>query len=172
MKKNLLLLSVLIINAFFGISQKRKAEKDTKVGRYELEGIAEGAEGTYLVKVWSYNKKDKIAINQAKKNAVHGIIFKGFTGKGRVGSQDPLCTNPNAETENTDFFSSFFDEDNKDGFLKFISESGDGTISPDDIKKVDKEYKIGVVVSVNKDLLKNHLKNKGVIKSMGDLFDK
>ena len=86
-------------------AQKRKANKDTREWRYELEAMGTGVQGTYLVKVWSYSKKPQVAIEQAKKNAVHGIIFKGFTGKPGVPGQRALANNSNLEEEKAEFFS-------------------------------------------------------------------
>ena len=58
---------------------REKQHKDTKIWRYEIEGVSQGSQGTYLpIGVWSYSKKPKVAIEQAKKNAVHGVIFRGY----------------------------------------------------------------------------------------------
>ena len=105
--KHLITLGFMLIIGVSSFAQKRKAEQDTKNWRYEIEGIGEGKEGTYLVKVWSYNKKDKIAVEQAKKNAVHGIVFQGFTGSGKVSSQPPLVTDPDIKIAKADFFDAF-----------------------------------------------------------------
>ncbi len=164
--KNVLFLTVVFLTSITTFAQKRKAERDTKLWRYEIEGIAEGKEGTYLIKVWSYNKKDKIAIEQAKKNAVHGIIFKGFTGHGKVTNQPALINDLNVEIEKEEFFESFFDEKNPRGFMKYVEISNDATIGPDDIKQFGNEYKIGVVVSVHKDRLKTFLLAEGIIKPL------
>jgi hypothetical protein len=168
--KHLITLGFMLIIGVSSFAQKRKAEQDTKNWRYEIEGIGEGKEGTYLVKVWSYNKKDKIAVEQAKKNAVHGIVFQGFTGSGKVSSQPPLVTDPDIKIAKADFFDAFFKDNNKDGYMKYVSLSNDGSISPDDILKVGKEYKIGVIVSIRKDLLKKDLKTEGIVKSLDSGF--
>jgi hypothetical protein len=78
----------MLLNFYSGSSQSRKeAQQNTQNWRYEIEGVGEGKEGTYLVKIWSYSKNPRIAIEQAKKNAVHAIIFQGFIGVNRVASQ-------------------------------------------------------------------------------------
>jgi hypothetical protein len=168
--KKLITLSLILLVGMSSFAQKKKADKDTKNWRYEIEGIAEGKEGTYLVKVWSYSKKDIIAIEQAKKNAIHGIIFQGFTGSGRVTSQPALVTDPGVETTKEVFFEDFFKDKNTEGYMKYISLSNDGSVSPEDVLKVGKEYKIGVIVSVRKDLLKAHLKQQGIIRNISSGF--
>lgn len=147
----------------------KKADNDTKNWRYEIECVGTGTEGTYLVKVYSYSKKSKIAIAQAQKNAVHGVVFKGFGGGGRgCTSQRPLASSPAVEDEKADFFNAFFADGGK--FMKYVSVSGDGTINAEDIMKVGKEYKIGIVVTVMKDQLRKDLEAAGVIKGLSSGF--
>lgn len=147
----------------------KKADNDTKNWRYELECVGTGSEGTYLIKVYSYSKKSKIAIAQAQKNAVHGVVFKGFAGGGRgCSSQRPLASSPAIEDEKADFFNAFFADGGK--FMKYVGVSGDGTINAEDIMKVGKEYKIGIIVSVQKDQLRKDLEAAGVIKGLSSGF--
>ena len=163
-----LLLNALVFNTNAFSQARKKADNDTKNWRYEIEGVGEGKEGTYLIKVWTYSKKSKVAIEQAKKNAIHGIIFKGYTGVGRVSGQPPLTSDPGVEFEKADFFDPFFDENG--GYMKYINVTGDGSVSPEDVLKVNKEYKIGVIVSVKKDMLKKDLAAAGVIRSLSSGF--
>jgi len=147
---------------------KKKADKDTQNWRYEVEAVSTGAEGSYLVKVWSYSKKPILAIEQAKKNAVHGIIFRGFAGKVRVSGQKALATDPNIEIEKQEFFDDFFKDGGK--YMKFVSLTNDGSIAAEDRLKVGKEYKIGVIVSVNVSSLRKDLEDAGIIKGLGSGF--
>ena len=100
-------------------------------------------------------KKPKVAIEAAKRNAVHGIIFKGLAG-GKCINKPALARNPNLEQEKADFFKSFFANGGK--YTKFVTTSTDGAIEAGDVTKVSKkEYKIGVNVSVNVSLLRKDL---------------
>jgi hypothetical protein len=146
---------------------QKKANKDTENFVYEIEGLSVGTQGTYLIKVWSYSVKPTIAINQAKKNAVHGVIFKGFAGKPGVPGQKALAS-PSVEQEKEDFFKEFFAD--KGNYNRFVNESGDGTVAAEDRLKVGKKYKIGVVVSVNVADLRKELENAGVIKGLSSGF--
>jgi hypothetical protein len=160
------LLLSFILFAQWGFSQNRKAANfDTRNWRYEVQGVAEGKEGTYLLKVWSYSKNQNISIEQSKKNAVHAVIFQGYTGVGRVTSQLPICSKPGAEIEHKDYFDSFFADNGY--YMKYVSMSSDGSVSGGDRLKVGKEYKVGVIVSVKKDLLKKDLEAAGIIKGLG-----
>lgn len=149
-------------------TSQEKADKDTKNWRYEIEAVQQGVAGTYLIKVWSYSKKPDVAIDQAKKNAVHGIIFRGYAGKDRVPGQSPLTNNPNIEEEKADFFDAFFADGGK--YLKFVSLTNDGAVAAEDRMKVGKEYKIGVLISVRKEELRKDLENAGIIKGLSAGF--
>ena len=161
-----LILFILLSFSMASIASIRgeKANKDTERFRYEIECAGNGVQGTSLVKVWTYSKSAKIAERQAMKNAVHGIIFKGFasTKPGCV-SQRPLVTKVGAEEEFSDFFNLFFD-DNGD-FRKYVSVTGGREVT-----RVGKEYKIGVIVSVSKDQLRKALEEAGVIKKLSSGF--
>jgi hypothetical protein len=168
--KNAGILLLLVLGISFNVNAqaKKKANKDTEAWRYEVECVSTGAAGSYLIKVWSYSKKPDVAINQAKKNAVHGIIFKGFTGKGAGCTQKPLANNPALEQEHSEYFKDFFADGGK--YMKFVTVSGDGSIAAEDRIKIGKEYKIGVVVSVYKDELRKDLEAAGIIKGLSDGF--
>ncbi len=152
----------LCIPAFAG--PKKKADKDTDRFRYELECAGNGVQGTYLVKVWSYSKKANVATEQCKKNAIHGIIFKGYVGGNGCVSQRPLAKNPGVELEYEEFFDLFFSD--KGDYYKYVSV----TSAAPEVVKVGKEYKVGLVVSVQKDELRKALEAAGVIKGLSSGF--
>lgn len=149
------------------INKKKKAQEDTENWRYEIECVGIGKPGTKVIKVWSYSKKEKIALNQAKKNAVHGIIFQGYAGGGQgCTSQKPLASDPSIEQQKSEFFENFFElEGGK--YMKFVSSSGDATPT---VMKVGKEYKIGVVVTVMTNNLRKDLEDAGIIKGLASGF--
>jgi len=174
MKLKILTISLAIIAQMLFVSQvdaqsvsKKKADKQTEVYRYEIACAGTGVQGTYLVKVWTYSKKPSVAFEQSKKNAVHGIIFKGFAGNSIAGctSQKPIATNPTIEQEQSDFFRKFFSDGGN--YMKYVNTSEPlGT----DVVKVGKEYKVGVVVSVAKDQLRKDLEAAGMIKGLSSGF--
>ena len=163
MKKLTILLAVAFLATTCFASSKSKANKDTQKWRYEIECVGTGSAGTYLVKVWSYSKKQATATNQAVKNAVHGVLFKGIPGGNGCASQRPIASNPAIEYDRADFFERFF-ADGGD-FQKYGSTSG-----VPEIMKVGKEFKVGVIVSVYKDNLRKNLEQAGVIKGLGSGF--
>jgi len=166
--KVITMLFLLITTVSFAQARK-KADRDTKEWRYEIECAGIGKEGTYLIKVWSYSKKKNVAIEQCMKNAVHGVLFKGFAGRGQgCTSQKALANSPNIEEEKADFFDEFFADGGK--FMKYVSDAGDGNVSADDRLKVGNEYKMGVLVVVNKDALRKDLEAAGIIRGLSSGF--
>lgn len=167
--KNLASTILLLLMVGTALGQaRRKADKDTERWRYELEVVNEGAQGTYLIKIWSYSRKPQVAIEQAKKNAVHGIVFKGYTGAGRLKGQKPLVQDPSAEETHKAFFEEFFADNGK--YMKYVQLTTDGAIAPGDIMKVGKEYKVGIVVAVSKDELRKYLESEKIIRSLSSGF--
>lgn len=173
--KNIIKLSffvVFILSSFDGSAQfnkRKKSKKDTHNFRYEIECNDTGARGTVAIKVFSYSKKPDIAIEAAKRNAVHGIIFKGFPRAGKCQKKDPLARNPNLEQEYEEFFKEFFKDGGK--YLKFVNASTDGAIEGGDISKISKrEYKIGINVSVNRSALEKDLIAAKIIEGLGSRF--
>ena len=52
--------------------------------------------------------------------------------------------------------------------MKYVFDSSDGNINPADCMKVGKEYKVGVMISVSKDLLRKDLEAAGIIRNYKD----
>jgi hypothetical protein len=147
---------------------QRNARSERNEWQYEIEAYGTGVQGTYQVKVWTYTEKPENAIELAAKNAVHGIIFRGFPDKDRISGQHPLAQRPNLEQEQGSFFREFFQEGGK--YLQFVNLVNQGSIGPGDRIKIGRQYKIGVVVSVNVAGLRKNLEDAGIIKSLTNGF--
>lgn len=164
MKKFLLSLLVVACCMPAIAGDKKKADKDTNQFRYEIECAGNAVQGTYLVKVWSYSKKANIAEEQCRKNAVHGVIFKGYGGGQGCVAQRPLVNQPGAESQYADYFKNFFAEGGE--FQKYASVVAGTT----ETTKVGKEYKVGVTVSVRKDDLRKALEAAGIVRGLSSGF--
>ena len=159
-----IMLTLFWVNAF----AQDKEDKRTLESKYEIQCAGIGTDGNYLIKVFTYSKNKNLAIEQAKKNAVHGVLFKGFPGNKNNGcyTQKPICTNPNIEFEKKEFFDTFFQDGGK--YMKYVLDSSDGNIDPADRMKAGKEYKIGIIVTVAKDLLRKDMEAAGILRSLKD----
>jgi hypothetical protein len=159
---------ILLMISVTGFSQSKKQKKMAGyvIGNYEVECMGTGMDGTQLVKVWGYGNKPENAAYQAKKNAVHAVVFKGITG-GKPGCMTrPLVTKPGAEVQHADYFETFFSDGGH--YLSFVSQSGDGSMER--IKVDKKQYKVGVIVSVKHTALRRELETAGIIPKLDSGF--
>lgn len=129
--------------------------------RYDIEGVETGQQGTYLVKVYVYSKKSSVTTEEFKFAAVHGVIFRGFSGKG-FGAQKPIAK-PEAQTQHADFFYAFFNNGDYTAYAQVVNPVADRV-------RVGKEYKIAATVSVSKDELRKTLEGAGIIRNLNSGF--
>lgn len=168
MKRILFFVTLLAISFGYLSAQKkakRQANEATMAWNYEIQQVATGKNGSIVTKVWSTSKKPEIAAEQAKKNAVHGVIFKGVPEQDRLPSKRPLMNDANGYEANRAFFDDFFSD--KGAYMRFVTLTTNGALDVGDMLKVNKkEYKVGVQVTVNFDELRKHLEQNGVIKKL------
>ncbi len=168
MKKLTVVIALFLITVTLACGQSRNQRRAAGyvIGNYEVECMGTGMDGTQLVKVWGFGKKPQDAIYQARKNAVHAVIFKGILG-GKPGCmQRPLVNKPGAEVQHAQYFNNFFSDGG--GYLRFVSQTGDGTV--DRVKIDNRTYKVGVVVSVMHAQLRRELEAAGIIPPLGQGF--
>lgn len=182
LKKNITLLIAFLLLSWGSNAQKNQLQQDaaTSSWKYDLECYGGTARSGYkMVKVWTYSIKTNLATDQAKKNAVHGIIFKGFAGQQNTckGSR-PLMNKELTDTEYKEFFDTFFQDGGE--FNRFVTNAADynGIAEVQKLfrkkkgrrkKKFDK-YKIGIVVTVATKELRKYLEKKNIIKSLSNGF--
>ncbi len=171
-KKQILLIAAVLLFGFSANAQwkKNKANADTKIWRYDIECEGIAKQGSKLIKVWSYSKNPKHAISSAMKNAVHGMIFKGYAGGGQGCTPfKALVSSPDVEEKFKEFFDKFFADGGE--YMKYVSAATDGSIAPGDRLKISKrEYKIGVVVNIQSDQLRKRLEKEGIVKGLSSGF--
>ena len=166
MKTNLkIFIALLAVFFIVDATEAKGSKKGTEEWRYDIECAGIGSEGTYLVKVWSYGKKPKVSSEEMKKNAVHGVLFRGFSGEQGCTSQRPLIKSPAVLQEKAEFFDLFFGDQGT--YLKYAN-----VVSPtsETIKVNKNEYKVGVIISISKDLLRKDMEDAGIIKGLSSGF--
>ena len=147
----------LLICIGISAADNKKDKKATPLN-YEIEGAGVGKQGTYLVKITVIQKKSKTDPNMIKKWAIHGVLFKGFTGKNT--RQKALAGNAMAEKQHQDYFDIFFQEGG--AYLGFANMAGEGV----SVVKQGKQYRVSTIVSVLKDALYQELVSAGVIRGL------
>ena len=156
----------------------RRPQSSTSLN-YEVKAMEQGKQGTVLFKVYSYGYTNTQALDRAKMDAVHAVLFKGIPGSN---SQFPLVP---LETLNANqkYFQDFFGgvegeisqyslgvvkvkEGARQGpYRIYVSESGDGSI--EERAKVGSMIKIGIPVAVNLDALRKKLEDDGIVRRFG-----
>lgn len=169
-----LVIFLLVSTIAFGQGKRRKNKALNLKWNYEVECVAVGNEGEYLVKVFSYfPRKRKIDLELHKKNALHAIIFKGvFSDSRDCVAQPPLVKEANVEEQKSEYFDDFFKIGGK--YKKFVNLTAGGAVRAGDrmqVKIGKKKYlKVGVVVSIDKDLLRTELEQAGIIRKLSSGF--
>ena len=158
MVKVVILLLALVLSTSLTFAKKVKVTET----RYDIEGVETGAQGTFMVKVYVYTSKPEATTEQIKYAAVHGVLFRGFSGKG-FASQKALAR-PEIETQKADFFSAFWGNGDYLAYASIVNAVADR------VKVSSKEYKIGAIVSVSKDSLRKSLEDAGIIKGLNSGF--
>lgn len=164
MKK--LLTIVLALLVCLSASADKKDKKATQAYKYEIEKIEAGssASGVQAVYVQSYMKTLSNADQVCRRNAVHGVIFKGYSGRGDY--HPALASEPTAQEDHKEFFDAFFAENGD--YNKYIASTSASGPQYAKIKKIG--YKVGLVVYVNVAALRKDLEKAGVIKGMSSMF--
>lgn len=168
--KNLLFILSVLFWVGLSLNADGQTRKEKKIAgyidsNYEVECLGVGTQGTQLLKIWGYGKKPEDAVIQAKRNAVHAVIFKGITA-GQGCMKRPLITNPGAEESHADYFKEFFSPAGR--YLNFVSLSGEGV--QERIKIDSKTYKVAINVSVMHTALRQELESAGILKQLGSGF--
>jgi len=141
------------------------AKKDNESLEYSLRCGGSGSQGYYIVEVTAYASKSS-QINQSLvcRSAVHGVLFKGFSGSNGCVSQRPLAGSALVEQQHQEFFGPFFQDG---GSYSSYASMVDGSLRT---QKEGKKYKVTATVSVAKEQLRKDLEKAGVIKGLNNGF--
>ena len=116
---------------------------------------------------WSYETESmgvaNMPVEEAKKNAVHAVIFRGVPAGNGATAQPALRTGDLTPAESA-FFDTFFQSE----YQRYISSVASGSIQV--LKTGRNEYKIGYVISVSKDSLRKYLEDQGIVKGLSSGF--
>ncbi len=166
--RNIFLFSIFVLlTSNLAIAQsKQKRKLAGRLDRnFEVECLGAGSQGTQLLKVYFYFKKDKEAGIYAKQNAVIAVMFKGVFSGASGCMREPLVS-LEAEEKNQKYFDDFFEPGG--AYLRYVSISGDGQMT--DRAKVGKVYKAAMSVSVMHAALRKRLEEDGVIRGLSSGF--
>lgn len=132
---------------------------------YEAECLGVELDGSQTLRVWGVGRNKSDAVEQAKKNAVRIVAFKGVQGGLSGCNTRPVIMEVNAEEKYEDYFNVFFMD--KGEYLKYVSmkdEKRTGLFSKDKDKEKSQHFvKYGVTVRVLRSELKKRFENDNII---------
>ena len=96
-------LGCLLLLVFAGCSSKKSV---SSYHSFESECLGVELDGSETLRAWGRGKNRTDAIEQAKKNAVRDVLFKGVVAGSRECSVRPLITEVNAQERYASYFNS------------------------------------------------------------------
>jgi len=148
--------SLIIIFLIFSCGSQKSENLDYY--SFETECLGVELDGSQTLKAWGRGKNKKDAIEQAEKNALNDVLFKGIR-KGKPDcSMIPLVVDPNALEDHEKYFNKFFFKNRI--YSKYISYK-DGSFK--EKHSSDTEMVYGITVRVLRSKLKKQLIKDDII---------
>lgn len=128
----------------------------------ETVSLGSAGDGTITLRTWGAGRNRGEAIEQAKRNALHDVIFKGIKKGPNIGlASKPLVPEVNAEEKYAVYFEPFFSPGGE--YKNFVVEEP-GSAERLTSQGVSRES-YGIIVIVDRDALKQQLLQDGVLKN-------
>ena len=133
--------------------QKRKIAGYTP-DNYEAVCAGVAREGGKMLKIWGFGRKPDLATIQAKRNAVHAMLFKGsLTGDCTINA---IVKDPDLIEQHQQYFDEFFK--NGGAYLNYVAESGGASKEVVRVKdRGRKVFKASTIVVVQYDALRERM---------------
>lgn len=139
--KRLFLLLLISLTVSYANAQDTKGDYYTP----EIECLGVEEDGSQTLRSWGVGRNKQDAIEQAKKNAVKAVLFKGIQkGNGECNVR-PLIYEVNAQERYQYYFNIFFKDDGE--YLKFVSMEDTRPLTAKK-KKNDVGVRFGITVRV------------------------
>ena len=160
--KNIIITSIFIL-CIFGSCKLRQQKKTAGYYHYDTECLGVELDGSQTLRTWGIGRNRLDAVEQAKKNAVRDVLFKGILKGKNECNQKPVLFEVNAQEKHEDYFNKFFAD--KGPYAEFISMK-DERIIPGILKektKIEDEVNEEVVVRVLRAELKKKMIDDKII---------
>jgi len=132
---------------------------------YQTECVTIESDGYVTIKIWDTKKGVKYKAEQARKDAIHSILFSGISG-GKGCAMQPPVLNKSEEQENfKKIEKSFFKKKGK--WSIYTRSSNLETTLPSNLGM--KNWKV-YEVSISKNELRKYLEDQKIIKSLNNGF--
>ncbi|HCT93373.1 MAG TPA: hypothetical protein DIC44_00960 [Rikenellaceae bacterium] len=128
---------------------------------YKTECLGNDQDGTQIVKAWGSGKRRAEAVDQAMKNAVNDVLFKGITEGINGCEMKPIVSEVNARQKFASYFNSFFTD--KGAYLNFV-EPRYRNIQDGDLKSTRSGLTAGIILRIYHAELKQKMAEDGIIR--------
>ncbi len=132
---------------------------------YSVQTIKVGADGTKYVKVSGYGSNVDAAVFNAKRNAVHAALFKGFPSAASANATPAIFLDANAMSKHQAYFNNFFAGD----YLQYVNITTDGVPSGEDLVKVKGGVDAKIYTQVMYDNLRKKLEQDGLVEALAEI---
>ncbi len=163
--KKIAILSSILMSTFLFCSAQRQQKKTAAFYEYKSECMGVELDGSQTLKAWGNGRNRADACEQAKKNAVRDVLFKGINEGKSDCNVKPVLFEVNVQEKNEDYFNKFFTDggDYKD-FVNVKDEKFLDKISRDK-KKTKESVTHGLIVRVLRAELKQKMIKDGILKT-------
>ncbi|MBO6170416.1 MAG: hypothetical protein J6O51_10705 [Bacteroidales bacterium] len=126
----------------------------------ETECISKEMDGSLTLRVWGTGRNKTDALEQAKKQAVYDVLFKGITRGNTDYNMRPIMTEVNARQRYQDYFDIFFMD--RGEYRKYISME-DKRAGSTRTRRNYRDVTVGTTVRVLVPQLRARLKEDGLL---------
>ena len=128
---------------------------------HEIECTGSELDGSITLKSWGKGKNRADALEQARKNAINYVLFKGINNGKTDCFTIPILNVPNIRENKADYFNSFFKDGGK--YLTFISNQDESFVKKERQKGRDGEVMFGFIIRVLRNELKKQMIKDGIL---------
>lgn len=132
---------------------------------YQTECVTIETDGYVAIKIWDTKNGAKYKPEQARKDAIHAILFSGISGGNGCNTQLPILNKIEEQENFKTIEKSFFAKKGK--WAMFTRSSATETTLPDNLGI--KNWKV-YQVSISKNQLRKYLEEQKIIKSLTNSF--
>jgi len=152
---------IAVVLGFFLITACTPKKTVSAFYNFETECLNIELDGSETLKAWGSGRNKRDALEQAKKNAVRDVLFKGIRNGNGGCSTRPLITEVNATRKYESYFNNFF----RDGgeYSRYISMRDTKNRSYES-ESTGQQDKYGTVLRVLRSQLKEKLIQDNILK--------
>jgi hypothetical protein len=131
---------------------------------YKTECLGVEGDGSQTLKAWGNGRNRQDAVEQAKKNAVRDVLFKGINEGKSECNMKPIISQVNAQDQYENYFNKFFADDGEyKNYISLKDEKYLDKVSRDK-KGARESVTHGLVVRILRDELKQKMITDGILK--------